>query len=152
MSKIIIGDKEQQQIYIYNYYFWQNTFTGTLRLFGGPLMIVLSVWFYLTEANNPILYGTILLAYGLFYSFRPFIYILINREKIDFGVFEVNFFTNYMTIQSDKGLQEYEYTEFKRIKKFSKWYVIYITSTSILALPINQLTPEERLKIDQRTV
>lgn len=152
MSKIIIGDKEQQQIYIYNYYFWQNTFTGTLRLFGGPLMIVLSVWFYLTEANNPILYGTILLAYGLFYSFKPFIYILINREKIDFGVFEVNFFTNYMTIQSDKGLQEYEYTEFKRIKKFSKWYVIYITSTSILALPINQLTPEERLKIDQRTV
>lgn len=152
MSKIIIGDKEQQQIYIFNYYFWQNTFTGTLRLFGGPLMIVLSVWFYLTEANNPILYGTILLAYGLFYSFRPFIYILINREKIDFGVFEVNFFTNYMTIQSDKGLQEYEYTEFKRIKKFSKWYVIYITSTSILALPINQLTPEERLKIDQRTV
>lgn len=152
MSKIILGDKEQQQVYIYNYYFWQNMLTGTLRLFGGPVMIGLAIWFYITEVNNPLLYGTVLLVYGIYYSLRPFIYILMNREKLDLGVFEVNFFNNHMTIEGEKGLQEYEYTEFKKIKHFKKWYVIYLSNTTILAIPSSQLTSEEIKIIDQRTV
>ncbi len=152
MSKIILGDKEQQQVYIYNYYFWQNMLTGTLRMFGGPIMIGLAIWFYLTEVNNPLLYGTVLLAYGIFYSLRPFIYILMNREKLDLGVFEVNFFNNHMTIGGEKGMQEYEYSEFKKIKHYKNWYVIYLSSSSIIAIPASQLTAEEKKMIDQRTI
>lgn len=152
MSKIIIGDKEQQQVYIYNYYFWQNMATGTLRLFGGPVMIALSVWFYLNEQKNPLLFGSVLLIYGLYYSLRPFIYILFNREKLDLGVFEITFQKNDLTIINQKGSQSYEYTELKKIKKFKEWYVIYFKRNSILAIPGNQITAEEKDALNHRIV
>jgi len=151
MSKIIIGDKEQHQIYLYNYYFWQNTFTGTLRLFGGPAMILLSIWFYVTEPQHPLLYGSILLVYGLYYSLRPFVSIYMNREKLDFGVFEVNISSVDISIDSDKGLRTYEYTDFKKIVKYKQWYALYFDNKSVLVLPSSQLSKEEQESLNKRT-
>mgnify|MGYP000936439256 CR=1 FL=1 len=152
MSKIIIGDKEQQQIYLYNYYFWQNTFTGTLRFFGGPIMILLSIWFYLTEPQHPLLYGSILLAYGLYYSLRPFISIYLNREKLDFGVFEITLSSIDISINSENGLHTYDYIDFEKIKKYKQWYVLYFKKKSILVLPSNQLTKEEQEFLNKRII
>jgi hypothetical protein len=152
MSKIIIGDKEQHQIYLYNYYFWQNTFTGTLRLFGGPMMILLAIWFYVTGTQNPIVYGSILLAYGLYYLLRPFISIYINREKLDFGVFEVTMSSVGINIESDNGLQTYEYTDFKKIAKYKQWYALYFDKKSVLVLPSNQLSKEEQEQLNKRVI
>lgn len=152
MSKIIIGDKEQQNIYLYNYYFWQNTASGTLRLFGGPLMIALAIWFYMTDKSNPLLFGTILIIYGLYYSLRPFIYIYLNREKLDMGVFDITTHINHITISSNKGSIDYEYADLKKIKRFKDWYVIYFKKSSILVIPSNQLTNDEKELLNQRII
>ncbi len=152
MSKIIIGDKEQQNIYLYNYYFWQNTASGTLRLFGGPIMVALAIWFYMTDKSNPILFGSVLLVYGLYYALRPFIYVYFNREKLDMGVFEIQVNKSHLTIANNKGSSDYEYTELKKIKRFKDWYVIYFKKNSILVIPSNQLTNEEQELLNHRIV
>lgn len=152
MSKIIIGDKEQQQVYLYNYYFWQNTFTGSLRLFGGPIMIFLSIWFYTTEPVHPILFGSILLAYGLYYTLRPFILLYIHREKLDFGVFEVTISSVDISINSENGLHTFDFSDFKKIQKYKQWYALYFTNKSVLILPSNQLTDEEKELLNKRII
>lgn len=149
MSKIIFGDKELQQIYIYNYYFWQNPFIGTLRLFGGPIMMALAIWFYLTETQNPLLFGSMLLAYGIYYAIRPFITLYFKREQLDLGAFEVEISKHQISISDEKGSNTFDFTEFKKIKKYKSWYALYFSNQSTLFLPENQLNKQERSILDQ---
>jgi hypothetical protein len=150
MSKIIFGDKERQQIYIYNYYFWQSMPIGTLRLFGGPLMIGLAIWFYITEVENPLLFGSILLTYGIYYTIRPFIFVFFNREKLDIGMFEIQVDKNGISIINESGDKTYDFTKFKKIRKYKKWFALYFNSKSILFLPENQLNESEKVILNAR--
>jgi hypothetical protein len=143
MSKIIFGDKELQQIYIYNYYFWQNMLIGTLRLFGGPVMIGLGLWFYFTDKENPLLFGSILTIYGLYYSLRPYIFIYFKREKLDQGAFDVEIESTKITISDERGSHTFDFTDFKKIKKYKNWFALYFSNQSTLFLPENQLKPNE---------
>lgn len=152
MSKIIFGDKERQQVYIYNYYFWQNMLIGTLRLFGGPIMIILGIWFYFTAQTDPFFYAAILIGYGVYYSLRPFLFIYFKREKLDIGVFEVEISQKGISTINDLGSQSVDFTSLKKIKKFKKWYALYYSNKSILFLPENQLNAEECEILNKRII
>jgi hypothetical protein len=57
-----------------------------------------------------------------------------------------------INIESDNGLQTYEYTDFKKIAKYKQWYALYFDKKSVLVLPSNQLSKEEQEQLNKRVI
>ncbi len=143
MSNIILGNKDREKIFIYNYYFWQNTFFGTMRLFGGPLMIGVGIWYCFSNMKNAELIAAMVILYGIFYTLRPYFWLYFRREKFDSMLFEVEITKQSIKIIYDEEIDVVDFNSFKSIKKFKKWYVITYNSRKVLYLPEDQLTIDE---------
>ncbi len=139
MTQIILGNKVREKIFLLNYFFWQNTFLGTIRLFGGLFLIILGIFIMFSTIQNSKLISFISILYGIFYTLRPFIFLYFNRKNFETIVFEITVSEKSIVIKEENEEDEIEFYSFSSIKKFKNIYSLKYNSKSSIYLPIEQL-------------
>jgi hypothetical protein len=96
--KITITKQDFKKFYINHYFNDQSKLIGFLRRYLGPIMIVGAIYMYweFEEQINIILLG-IMMAFGAFYTIKPFI--LINITKMQDETFAISFKDNNLHIK-----------------------------------------------------
>ena len=81
--KITITEREFKQFYIDNYFYNHKRIIRYMRMYLGPIMLVVGLFLYISykqEVNA--FFIAFLLAYGAIYIVKPFLMMSVNRYKI----------------------------------------------------------------------
>ena len=93
--KITITKREYQRFYIYNYFFGQKSVINIMRRFMGPILTAVGLYLYLfstIKENSTLGYWLIVfcLAYGMFYTIKPLIFVITLASKDETFDFKIN--------------------------------------------------------------
>lgn len=153
MSRIILANKLKERFFIVEYYFGQNVFIGTTRLFGSPLMFALGLFFLYSETTQlPYVYSGILIAYSLFFGLRPWIMLYTKRSMFETSVFNVDISNDGIKFWDDMGEDFFDYTSILSIQKRKEYFVVKLKKRKEIYLPKVQLDSFEISILTKRTI
>lgn len=153
MSRIILANKLKERFFIVEYYFGQNMFIGTTRLFGAPIMFALGLFFLYSETTQlPYVYAGILIAYSVFFGFRPWIMLYTKRSMFETSVFNVDISNDGIRFWDDMGEDFFDYSSIVSIRKRKEYFVVKLKKRNEIYLPKNQLDSLEISILTKRTI
>ncbi len=152
MSRIVLANKLKERFFIIEYYFGQNMFIGTVRLFGAPLMLVLGLWFLYSETTQmTVLYSGILIIYSVFFGLRPWAMLYFKRSMFETSVFNVEISTDGIKFWDDKHENFFDYTSVAAIERRKDYFVVKLKNKQEVYLPKAQLNNSEISILMNRT-
>ncbi len=143
MSRIVLANKLKERFFIIEYFFGQNMLIGVLRLFGAPLMILLGVWFFFSESPYSNYFGSILIAYALYFGLRPWLFIYTKRSSFDSSLFDLQINDNQIIITEKKTNSVFDFSELKAIEERKDYFVIKFKIKKEIYFPKKQLNESE---------
>ncbi|MDD2413198.1 MAG: YcxB family protein [Bacteroidales bacterium] len=153
MSRIILANKLKERFYIVEYYFGQNMFIGTTRLFGAPIMFALGLWFLYSEASQmSLLYSGILILYSVFFGLRPWAMLYFKRSMFETSVFNVEISADGIKFWDEEYQNFYDYTSIVAIEKRKEYFVIKLKNKKEIYLPKAQLDSSEISILMKRSI
>lgn len=153
MSRIILANKLKERFYIVEYYFGQNIFIGTTRLFGAPIMFALGLFFlYSDTTQSPYVYSGILIAYSVFFALRPWATLYLKRSMFETSVFNVDISENGIKFWEDTNETFFDYSSVVSIEKRKEYFVIKLKNKKEIYLPKAQLDSSEISILMKRSI
>ena len=131
--KITITKQDYKRFYIHNYFNGQTKIIRFMRRYMGPLMIVGGLYLYWQYENqiNIILIG-LMMAYGAFYTIKPFLFITIF--SIQDETFTIRFNENELNIKDRLKEGNIDLTRNKLIEN-EQYFFVKLDSKQILFFP-----------------
>jgi hypothetical protein len=136
------------KMFIHDYYFGYSGFMTAIRIFGGPLTLLAGISLYFDENKFGIAYGGFCMLYGIYYTFKPLLWIAFRLDS--FKTINLEIVTTDTTIKLIDDVSEsvIQFNGFERIFKRSNYYVFDLTKSNKVYIPISLLTDEQKTIID----
>jgi len=130
-------------MFLHEYYFSNSKFASAFRVIGGPVIFLFGLDLCNGSSNGlAIAYGGFMFAFSIYYSFKPFWWVLSKWQHFNTIEFQIEATSDKVLIKEDKSDSQTEYTEFKRIVKRKNYIVLIVHKGLKFYLPINKLTQE----------
>lgn len=118
--------KERIKLFLYLYYSYPGW--KYIRIISGPLLIFIGIFFLNSQVKFNIAYGGFALGYGIYYTLKPFLNILLSIKKLKNYEESImlNDSTNELDIQSNEIKLTIPLDKILKIKKLKRGYKITI--------------------------
>ena len=150
MSHIALSKKERINIYLKEYYFRPKAFVRYLRMLGGPIIFLISLYNYYYSSNELVssLSG-FTIVYGLYYTLKPLIIILAKPQLFQAYNFDFNTTKTAFNLQEDDNTSTLQHSFFTSVRRWKTFYALRTDKNQVLHLPINQLNDSEKAQLDK---
>lgn len=137
---------EKIKIFLNEYYFGYGIFFSTVRIIGGPLILLMGLYLYfIANTKLGIGYCGFMIFFGIYYSLKPII--IVFTQKAWFKNFDLCYEiqTEKIIIKSGKSKSELDYSELQTVLKRKTYFALKTKSKQGIYLPIKLL---EKTEID----
>ncbi|OFY20148.1 MAG: hypothetical protein A2W98_12445 [Bacteroidetes bacterium GWF2_33_38] len=139
--KITISKREFNQFYVYNYYFGQRAIINNMRRLMGPTLAGVGLYLYLfTSIKESSALGfwsiVFILAYGLFYTVKPLIFVLAlasTDETFEFEIEDDNLYIKDRLREDNINLIE------NKLEENKKYFFVKLKNNQIIFFPKEML-------------
>ena len=146
--QLTLTKADYKSFFTYQYFFGAKSIRRYIRLFAGPILVLLGINFLYNDDNRfGIAFGGFCLGYGIYYTLKPFLFILI--KKFPNETFTYNFSLDTLHIQDSISNTLLDLKEFP-IQKNSKYYFILLENGSLIFFPKNKLSREDVSEFEKR--
>ena len=149
MSRITLTKSDRTKIYLKEYYGSKRPFTKYIRLFAGPLILLISVYnYYYSDVKWISSLSGFTIVFGIYYILKPFIITLAKPQLFVGYSFDIEILSNKIKLTEDGATSELPFSFFQEVTKRDTFYALKTDKNQVLHLPIDQLDSEEISKLD----
>lgn len=144
MQKQKLSQFEKIKIFLNEYFFGYGILFSTLRIVGGPLILIMGLNQYFNgNTKSEIGYSGFMIFFGIYYMLKPLIIVL--TQKAWFKNFDLDYEIEpeKIVIKSDKSKSELDYSDLKTVLKRKTYFAMKTKSKQGIYLPIKFLEPNE---------
>ncbi|RYU77209.1 hypothetical protein [Hymenobacter persicinus] len=149
MSYQVITRAERINLFLKEYYFGNSTWTNSVRIVGGPLVIGCGVYLYPSSLHFAVGYGGFCLVYGIYYLLKPAVIILVRPALFQTAEFDLHLDTEVLTVQERGVKVTVRYDSFKSIRQQSEYYAVKLPEKMTIHFRKSQLTEQEQATLNQ---
>ncbi len=151
MDKIRLERKERIKMFFNEYYFGVSKLTTIFRLIGGPLMFYIGLTMYSNAGDRfGVGYGGFMIAFSIYYTFLPFLWVLIRKKYYQTIEFQVEATPDKLIIKEDESESQTEYLKFEKILKRKHYFTLAIQKSMKIFLPIEKLSERNIQMLTER--
>ena len=142
----ILTRTERIKIHLFEYYFGYSIWIQVMRLIGGPIIFAYGIRLYQQPGRFGIAYGGMCLAFGLYYTLKPFLLILSRYNNFKTLKIEIEISENKILLTDDTAKSEVYFDSMRRILKRRFYYAFELANRNKFYLPFVLLN-DQQLKI-----
>jgi hypothetical protein len=139
------------RMFLNEYYFGNSGIINLMRMTCGPLLLGLGIALWIMPVSRPaIAYAGICIFYGVYYSFKPWIWIYFREDN--FQTIQVNIEVGEHTLRfvEEASEAEIQLNSIRRILKRRSYYILEIAKSTKMYLPFTLLTDGQIVLLDQK--
>lgn len=147
--ELTLTKSDYKAFFIYNHFFGARALIKYLRLFCGPLLILLGIYL-LKKVNDRfgIAYGGFALGFGIYYMLMPFVSTWFGKFKEE--TFTYQFTNDILDVHDRISNTTFDLIKYP-IQKNSRYYFIKFENGSSLFFPKKKLSEEALKEFEDRT-
>jgi hypothetical protein len=140
--------KEKIAMFLNDYYFGYGKWITILRLIGGPLLMMIGLYFYNNGFDKfSIAYSGFCILYGVYMIFRPYLWIIFRLDNYKTERVYIQVGTDYLLIKDEYNESKLGYETFKEIFDKKNYFSFVITKSQRLRIPVRLLEHDDQEKI-----
>ncbi|MGI4883578.1 MAG: hypothetical protein ACRYFR_01305 [Janthinobacterium lividum] len=149
VSRQVISRLEHIKLFFYEYYLGRTAWVKWLRIFGGPLMILIGVQFYRrfevysSTHKAAVAFGGFSFLYGVYYILKPVMMLSILWRAFKTVGFSVILDEKEIQFQNNEVLSAVQLSAFNKIWRSGNYHLLKLTENTTFYLRANQLTEKE---------
>lgn len=125
------------------YYFGVSTLYTIFRLIGGPVVFYVGLAMYSNASDRfGIGYGGMMVAFSIYYTFKPFWWVLIKWKYYKTIEFQLEASCDKLIIKEDQSESKTEYSKFEKIIKRKNYFALRFQKGLKIYLPIEKLSEQ----------
>lgn len=123
-----------------------------MRLVMGPVLIYIGFGLY-SEADDRfgIAYGGFCIAYGIYYTLKPIIWIAFRWTSFKEIEFDLELTTESIKLKEENSFSETAYSAFRNILRRKSYYALEIEKQVKIYLPKDCLLPQEIQALESKS-
>ena len=144
MSDITLTKSQRVSIYLKEYYGTKRPISKYIRLFGGPLILIISFYnYYYSNVKWISALSGFTIVFGIYYILKPFITIFAKPGL--FAGYTFNFTINAIeiTLTEDGNTSTLNHSFFKNVEEWHTFFSLKTEENQVLHLPKDELTDSE---------
>lgn len=148
MSTITLSKAQRISIYLKEYYGSKRPITKYIRLFAGPIILLISFYNYYYSAVKWIAaLSGFTLVFGFYYILKPFITIFIKPRLFESYRFDFEITSEHITLTENGHTSTLGHMFFTEVQEFTTFFAMRTEKNEVLYLPKEQLTDAEIVKL-----
>jgi hypothetical protein len=137
--------KEKVLLFIRDYYFGFGGWITTLRLIGGPLLILIGLDLYKKGYDKfSIAYSGFCILYGVYMIFKPYLWVLFRLDSYKTESVDIHIDADYLTIKDDKNESKIGFETFSKILDNKDYFTFVISKSQRLRIPKRLIEVDEQ--------
>jgi len=142
------------KMFFNEYYFGHSIWISAIRIFGGPLLILIGVdlyqgsYSYQSSSRFDIAFGGFCVFYGVYLVFKPIFWVLFRLDSFKTVNLNVDVLIDRIKFKDEFSESEVLFTGFSKIFKRKYYYAFQLTKSSKIYLPFELLTFDQRAIIE----
>ena len=143
--------KEKISMFLQDYYFGYSKWITTLRLIGGPVLILIGLNLY-TKGDNKfsVAYSGICLLYGIYMIFKPYLWVLFRLDNYKTENIDIQVDKDFLLLTDDKNESKIDFETFKEIFDKNSYFLFVISTSQRLRIPKRLIDDEGLVIIENR--
>ena len=150
MSLQTLRKSDKIRLFLREYYLGHSIVRNTIRLVGGPLVTGSGIQFYQKADKWAVAYGGFCFLYGLYFTLKPFLLIVLRPAAFQAVTFEVAVNEQGVNWQLAGIESSVLFTAFNSILRRPTYYMLEIKASGTLYLLAKQLTATETQYLDNQ--
>lgn len=146
-SELIIDKKDYLAFFYYQYYNSKILWIRLMRYIGGPIIILLGIFFLSRDEKFGIAYGGFCIGYGIYYIIKPLLFVLIKKYKTQRITVEDT--QLYLILESVEGKSEVDLNKLKTFKT-KRFFVLQLENNQSIFLPKHKMSAELKNALDEK--
>ncbi|MDO1446325.1 hypothetical protein Q0590_08690 [Rhodocytophaga aerolata] len=146
-SELVITKKDYTRFYLYQYYHSPNLLTRILRYICGPVLVAMGIHLLSYPQKFGIAYGGFCIGYGIYYTAKPFLFLLFKKFTPQSGFLEVK--DTHLLFESKEGKSLVDLTKVKSYKTTS-FFVIKLENNHSVIIPKEKLSLEVKEELERK--
>jgi len=143
--------KEKIKMFLQDYYFGYGKWITSLRVIGGPGIILIGLYLYTNEYDKfSVAYSGFCLLYGLYMIFKPYLWILFRLDIYKTENIEIMISNDILLLKDDKNESKIGFETFNNIINKKNYYTFVISKSQRLRIPKRLIETEEQEIINTR--
>lgn len=138
-TALTVTKKDFRKFYLYQYYNQKSLLIRVMRFICGPLLIAMGLHLIGQTQKFGIAYGGFCTGYGIYYSLKPFLYLLFKRFTPQEVSLEVK--DSFLLFESKEGRSEIDLSKLKTYATLS-FFVIELENNQTVFIPKAKLSIE----------
>lgn len=139
------------RMFLDEYYFGNGRLINGIRLAGGPILLLAGAGLWLMPVSRAgIAYAGACIFYGLYYTLKPWFWILVRDENFKTLQINVEVRDDIIRLVEDASEAEIRISSLRRIMKRRTYYILEIAKYTKMYLPFSLLNERECLQLDQQ--
>jgi len=140
--------KEKIIIFLKDYYFGFSKWIIFLRLFGGPLLILIGLYLYNEGFDKfSVAYSGFCILYGIYMIFKPCIWVLSHTDNYKTENVDIEVEDDFLRIKDAQNESKIGFETFIKILEKKDYFSFVITKSQRLRIPKRLLEVDEQKKI-----
>lgn len=130
------------------YYFGGSGWLTVMRIFSGPVLMLIGVNLFQGSDRFGIGYGGFCVFYGVYLILKPVLWVLVRLDSFKTTKLSIEVSVDKLKFKDEFSESEILFTGFTKILKRKYYYSLQLTKSSKVYLPFDLLTAEQRSIID----
>ncbi len=144
MSNITLTKSQRVSIYLKEYYGTKRPISRYIRLFGGPVILIISFYnYYYSDVKWISALSGFTIVFGLYYIVKPFLTIFAKPRLFDGYSFDFNITSENITLSEDGNTSILQHSVFETAQEWTTFFALRTDKNQVLHLPKEQLSDAE---------
>lgn len=137
--------KEKITMFIKDYYFGYSKWITILRLLGGPLLMIIGLYFYTTGIDKfSIAYSGICILYGAYMIVKPIVWVLSRFDSYKTETLDIKIDYNCITVRDNNNEFKIGFETFIKMIDNKDYFTFIISKSQRLRLPKRLIEVDEQ--------
>jgi hypothetical protein len=137
--------KEKISMFLHDYYFGYSKWITFLRLFGGPIILLIGLDLYKNGYDKfSVAYSGFCLIYGVYLILKPYLWFLLRLDNFKTGNVEIKVSNDFLLLIDEHNESKIGFETFKNIFDKKSYFTFVISKTQRLRLPKRLIENEEQ--------
>ena len=136
------------KMFFNEYYFGNSGWVTAMRIFGGPVLVLMGINLFQSSDRLGIGYGGFCVFYGVYLILKPILWIVFRLDSFKTIKLSIEVSADRLKCTDEFSESEILFTGFSKIMKRKYYYVLQLTKSSKVYLPFDLLSAEQKSILD----